>query len=183
VGGVTLARVVEVINGYTVTFEDGQYAVRLEGANHNIGDVKNVNQVSLVIGNTAGLIVTSSGGGGGATDWTGAERSQIRNRLGIDGVSSPPAAVPTLATPATVWTSANRSLTVVGNQAVIDQLKAEAFDGEPFATIVQRLKAWGYGRFVESAPGVFDYYDDAGTTKLFTLTATETAGLIERVQS
>lgn len=27
VGGVTLARVIELINEYTVTFEDGQYAV------------------------------------------------------------------------------------------------------------------------------------------------------------
>ena len=33
VGGVTLARVVEIINGYTVTFENGSYAVNLVGAN------------------------------------------------------------------------------------------------------------------------------------------------------
>ena len=56
VGGVTLARVFEIINDYTVTFEDGQYTVRCVSANHNISDVKNVNQVSLIIGNTAGLI-------------------------------------------------------------------------------------------------------------------------------
>lgn len=55
VGGVTLARVVELINGYTVTFEDGQYAVNLAGANSNIGDVTNVNQVSIRSANSAGL--------------------------------------------------------------------------------------------------------------------------------
>jgi hypothetical protein len=62
--GVTYARQVKIINGYTVTFEDGPYTVRCVGANHNLGDVKNVNQVSLIIGNSAGLIVTSSSGGG-----------------------------------------------------------------------------------------------------------------------
>lgn len=56
VGGVTLARVVEIINGYTVTFEDGSYAVNLVGANSNIGDVVNLNTVSVRAANSAGLI-------------------------------------------------------------------------------------------------------------------------------
>jgi hypothetical protein len=55
VGGVTLARVVEIINGYTVTFEDGNYAVNLVGANSNIGDVINLNQVQVRSSNSAGL--------------------------------------------------------------------------------------------------------------------------------
>lgn len=55
-GGVTYARTVEIINGYTVTFEDGQYAVRLSGANSNVEDVTNVNQVSIRSQNSAGLI-------------------------------------------------------------------------------------------------------------------------------
>lgn len=55
VGGAILARVIEIINGYTVTFEDGQYAVNLVGANSNIGDVTNVNQVSVRSANSAGL--------------------------------------------------------------------------------------------------------------------------------
>lgn len=55
VGGVTLARVIEIVNGYTVTFEDGQYAVNLVGANSNVGDVVNVNQVSVRSANSAGL--------------------------------------------------------------------------------------------------------------------------------
>ena len=56
VGGVTLARVISMINGYTVTFEDGTYAVNLVGANSNIGDVVNVNQVSIRSANSAGLV-------------------------------------------------------------------------------------------------------------------------------
>jgi hypothetical protein len=59
VGGVTLARVVEIINGYTVTFEDGQYAVNLVGSNNNIADVTNLNQVSVRSSNSAGLVDTS----------------------------------------------------------------------------------------------------------------------------
>lgn len=55
IAGVTLARVVELINGYTVTFEDGQYAVNLVGANSNVADVTNVNQVSVRPQNSAGL--------------------------------------------------------------------------------------------------------------------------------
>ena len=66
--GVTYARQVIFTNGYTITFEDGMYAVRCVGANHNLADVKNLNMVSLIIGNSAGLVVTSGGGGsGGAT--------------------------------------------------------------------------------------------------------------------
>lgn len=56
VGGTTLARVIEIINGYTITFEDGQYAVTVVGANTNIADVMNLNQVSLRTNNSAGLI-------------------------------------------------------------------------------------------------------------------------------
>jgi len=61
--GVTYARTLEIINGYTITFENGNYSVKCVGANHNIGDVKNVNSVSLIIGNAAGLISVSSGSG------------------------------------------------------------------------------------------------------------------------
>jgi hypothetical protein len=55
VGGVLLARVIQIINGYTVEFEDGQYAVNLTGANTNLQDVAIVNQVSIRPNNSAGL--------------------------------------------------------------------------------------------------------------------------------
>lgn len=63
--GVTYARTFEVINGYTITFQDtgSPYTVRCVGANHNVADVKNVNQVSLIIGNSAGLITVATGAG------------------------------------------------------------------------------------------------------------------------
>jgi hypothetical protein len=56
VGGVTLARVVEIINGYTITFENGNYAVNLVGANSNIADVTNLNYVQVRAANSAGLV-------------------------------------------------------------------------------------------------------------------------------
>lgn len=61
--GVTYVRTFEVINGYTVEFENGTYSARCVGANHNIGDVKVVNSVSLIIGNSAGMIVSVVGSG------------------------------------------------------------------------------------------------------------------------
>lgn len=62
--GVTLARTVEIINGYTVEFENGQYTVSCVGANHNLADVKVQNSVSLIVGNSAGLIVHEIGTSG-----------------------------------------------------------------------------------------------------------------------
>lgn len=61
--GVNYARTVEFINSYTIDFEDGTYTVKCVGANHNIGDVKVVDNVSLLIGNSAGLIQVTSGSG------------------------------------------------------------------------------------------------------------------------
>jgi len=59
-GGVTYARFVEIINGYTITFEDGQYIVNLVGANNNVLDVTNINQVSIRSSNSAGLVTVVS---------------------------------------------------------------------------------------------------------------------------
>lgn len=67
VGGVTLARVLEIVAPYTVTFEDGQYSVNLVGGNNNISDRNNRNLVSINSTNSAGLIVT------GGSDLTAAE--------------------------------------------------------------------------------------------------------------
>lgn len=59
--GITFARQVKIINGYTVQFGDGQYGVNLVGANSNIPDVLVRNQVSVNSQNSAGLIVAGSG--------------------------------------------------------------------------------------------------------------------------
>jgi hypothetical protein len=63
--GVTYARAVLMHNGYSVTFEDDQYTVRLEGSNNNIFDVAggilNQNQVQVIPTNSAGLITVATG--------------------------------------------------------------------------------------------------------------------------
>jgi hypothetical protein len=56
--GLTYSRIIEVLSPYTVEFEDGQYSINCTGANHNLSDVKVVNQVSLIVNNAAGLITT-----------------------------------------------------------------------------------------------------------------------------
>lgn len=60
--GVTYARTFEILVPYTIEFQDvgTSYVVRCVGANHNLADVKVLNQVSLIIGNSSGLIVSGS---------------------------------------------------------------------------------------------------------------------------
>lgn len=62
--GVTYARFVEIINGYTIVFEDtgSFYTVSCVGANHNLADVTNYNMVNLIVSNSAGLVVVSNAG-------------------------------------------------------------------------------------------------------------------------
>jgi len=75
--GLTYARIVEITNGYTVEFEDGQYTINCVGANHNLADVKVANQVSLIVNNAAGLIsnaqIEYSSFNGGVTVDTGTQ--------------------------------------------------------------------------------------------------------------
>ena len=58
--GVTYARFIEILFPYTVEFETtgSPYTVRCVGANHNLADVfvPGTSEVSLVIGNSAGLV-------------------------------------------------------------------------------------------------------------------------------
>ena len=68
IGGVTLVRVVEVINSYRIEFEDGPYQVNLVGANNNILQARVQNQVSLNPSNSAGAIIVSGGAGGFTSD-------------------------------------------------------------------------------------------------------------------
>ena len=75
-GGIVYARTIEIINGYTVTFEDGNYAVNLTGANSNVGDVVNLNQVSVRSQNAAGLISNAA-----------IEFSSFGNAVTIDAVN------------------------------------------------------------------------------------------------
>jgi hypothetical protein len=55
VAGVTLARVVEILDPYWLEFEDGQYNVNIVGGNSNVSDRTIKNQVGLNTANSAGL--------------------------------------------------------------------------------------------------------------------------------
>lgn len=59
-GNLTFSRVIEILPPYTVTFEDGQYAINLVNANSNVSDKTNVNQVSVRSANSAGLVAATS---------------------------------------------------------------------------------------------------------------------------
>jgi hypothetical protein len=63
VAGVTLARVVEILDPYVIEFEDGQYNVNIVGGNSNLSDVTIKNQVGLNTANSAGLQQVTSGSG------------------------------------------------------------------------------------------------------------------------
>jgi hypothetical protein len=99
IAGTPFAPFLEIINGYQVRFPDLQITVLLQETNNNLFDVAAgvlyQNQCQVIPSNSAGLSIASSGGG---TDWTVAEKGQIRKRLGIDGTTSSPAATPDLAT-------------------------------------------------------------------------------------
>lgn len=84
-GGVTYARTFEIINGYTVEFDEASLdhcTVTCVGANHNLADVKVLNTVSLIVGNAAGLIVVTSGSGLSASEQT--KLDEIWKDMGLD---------------------------------------------------------------------------------------------------
>jgi len=85
ISGVTLARVVEIINNYTITFEDGQYAVNIIGGNTNLGDFVNVNQVSIRTSNSAGLTYSKEVEDQSFTD----SRVYINTVTGLSGTQFP----------------------------------------------------------------------------------------------
>lgn len=58
--GLTYARIIEILDPYTIEFENGTYTINCVGANHNISDKKVANSVSLIVNNAAGLITNSA---------------------------------------------------------------------------------------------------------------------------
>lgn len=63
ISGITYARVVQIINGYTVSFENtgSHYTVNCTGANHNLNDVTIfAGHMTLVPNNSAGLTSLAS---------------------------------------------------------------------------------------------------------------------------
>lgn len=83
--GVTYAPFVEIINGYTITFEDGNYRVNVFGANHNFFDVVNPNSVGIASNNSAGS----------TTPFLDQDQTeQLRYQLGLDGAQQPTTQTP-----------------------------------------------------------------------------------------
>ena len=58
VAGVTYPQGIEIINGYRVEYEDGQYVVNLQGGNNNVIDDRVVNRVSINPSNAAAVSTT-----------------------------------------------------------------------------------------------------------------------------
>lgn len=79
-GGTTFARLVEIINGYTISFENGAYAVSVVGGNSNVADVTNLNSVQLRSNNSAGVVVV----GAAAASLTDARVADLWQRHGLD---------------------------------------------------------------------------------------------------
>jgi hypothetical protein len=87
VAGITYARTLEFINGYSITFEDtgAAYTVRIEGSNNNIFDVENgilnpTDKVTVISTNSAGLI--SAGTALSALEQT--QLDEIHKLLGLN---------------------------------------------------------------------------------------------------
>jgi len=80
--GVTFAQTFEILPPYTVEFEDGVYQIEIVGGNNNLLDVKVLNSVSLVIGNSAGLITVTSGSGLSIDQ--ASQLIDVWKRLGLD---------------------------------------------------------------------------------------------------
>jgi hypothetical protein len=85
IAGVTLARVIEIINGYSITFEDGDYSVNLIGANTNVMDVVNKNFVSTRSWNSAGLINVTGLDAGSIAEAVWDEATAVHTTAGTFG--------------------------------------------------------------------------------------------------
>ncbi len=109
VSGAVLARVVQIINGYTCTFEDGQYAVNLVGANTNLADVTNVNQVSVRSANSAGL-----------QDLNSLQAASFNGRVAIDVNSSYTGTIFPVGTRAYPVNNLNDALAIASERGMVD---------------------------------------------------------------
>lgn len=133
-------------------------------------------------------------GGGGENDFDVGESYLVWlvEECTIDGgnlvaVDTSDAAItplfPTFGTYITRVLSSSATIAASDPADIMTALRAEIYDGESFETILTRLKAWGYGKFVETGTNVFDYYAFDDATVLFTLTLTEAGPLVSRARS
>lgn len=112
VGGVTLARVVEIINGYTLTFGNGVYAVNLEGGNNNIVDVLNLNSVQVRSNNSAGLTYSKQV----------EDQSFLDNRIYINVANGQPGTAFPIGTPGTPVNNLKDAQIIISNRTLPKKL-------------------------------------------------------------
>lgn len=90
VAGTTFARTIEIINGYSVQFEDGQYSVRLSGSNNNLFDVEAgilvQNQVQVIAQNSAGLQTVNTSGTVAPTQQEIRDAMELPSTAGEDSI-------------------------------------------------------------------------------------------------
>jgi hypothetical protein len=126
----------------------------------------------LVMGVRSNLVLGITTTGTAPADiWTYSSRALTdKNGFALSTAGNQAAAVE-------AWNNATRSLTdkngfalsAAGNQAVVDELKAETFDGRTFADILPDLLAMAAGRIVEGPAGTFTFYERNNTTVRYTL--------------
>lgn len=85
VAGTTFAQTIEIVNGFSVNFENLAYSVRLAQSNNNLFDVESgilvVSALVTVIGqNSAGLVLAGSALTGAQAD----QLAEIHNDRGLD---------------------------------------------------------------------------------------------------
>lgn len=109
VAGIEYAQTLEMINGYSLEFEDGAYSVRLIGSNNNLFDIEAgilvQNQVQVIPTNSAGLIdinkedieyaaynegvtLDEMNGGSGTTHPWGTSRQPVDNTTDLKSIAT-----------------------------------------------------------------------------------------------
>lgn len=134
VAGTTFARSIEILDPYSIEFEDGQYTIILTGSNNNIFDVENgileQNQVQIISTNAAGLIVTTSGSG-----VTEQDKLDIADRVWDEAISGHQSAG---TAGETIYdASQGTNLTIPTKEEISDQVWAEILGTESAQAILE----------------------------------------------
>jgi len=123
IAGTTYARSIAIINGYSIKFmPDTQWSVQLESSNNDVWDIGGgilvQNQVQVIPGNAAGLIVVTSGSGLSTEQDT--KLSEVHKYSGLD------AADPIEHTPTqSVTDSADIDITRSGDGETLSRLERQ----------------------------------------------------------
>jgi len=157
--GVTYARVIEVINGYTISFENTgtPYTVEVQGANHNFADVTNFDGgMSMIVGNAAGLIVHEAAAGPTLVD---------ANILSIDGSTTVPSLMRIAAETMLVGTVA----TVISNSEL--EITFSSFTTEETANLQGRRIVFTTGNLTREAARITAYDGQGASPAKLTVTS------------